>query len=48
MVAAGATLTYLSDEDTEKANDTLVELARSYEGSKFSEGLVDRILAAVG
>lgn len=47
MVKAGAQLTYLSDEDTAKANNTLVELARSYEGSKFSTGIVDRILAAV-
>ncbi len=48
MVAAGATLTYLSDEDTDAANNILVELGRSYEGSKFSEGVIDRILAAVG
>ncbi len=46
MVKAGATLTYLSDEDTAAANNTLVELARSYEGSKFTVGIIDRILAA--
>ena len=48
MVASGATLTYLSDEDTDAANNILVELGRSYEGSKFSEGIIDRILEAVG
>lgn len=48
MVANGATLTYLSEEDTEIANNTLIELARTYEGSKFTEGVVDRIVASVG
>ena len=47
MVKAGANLTYLSDADTETANNILVELGRSYEGSKFSAGVMDRILAAV-
>ena len=47
MVKAGANLTYLSDADTEAANNTLVELGRSYEGSKLSVGVMDRILAAV-
>lgn len=47
MVANGATLTYFSDEDTATANNTLVELARTYEGTKFSEGIVDRIVAEV-
>ena len=47
MVKAGANLTYLSEADTEAANNTLVELGRSYEGSKLSAGVMDRILAAV-
>lgn len=48
MVAKGATLTYLSDEDAATANQILVDLARTYEGDKFSEGLVDRVIEAVG
>ena len=47
MLANGASLTYLSDEDTATANNTLVELGRTYEGSKFSVGVIDRILAAL-
>lgn len=48
MIAKGAELTYLSEEDEAYANNTLVELARSYEGTKFSEGLVDRVLEEIG
>lgn len=48
MISKGSELVYLSEEDEAFANNTLVELARSYEGSKFSEGLVDRLLAELG
>lgn len=47
MISKGATLTHFSPEDEETANTKLVELARSYEGSKFSEGIVDRIIEEV-
>ena len=45
MLTKGAEQIYLSEEDEAFANNTLVELARSFEGSKFSEGLVDRLLS---
>lgn len=44
MISKNVELVYLSEEDEAYANDTLVELARSYEGSKFSDGIVDRLL----
>lgn len=45
MTSKGVELVYLSEEDEAFANNTLVELARTYEGSKFSAGVVDRLLA---
>lgn len=45
MLSKGAEQIYLSEEDEAFANNTLVDLARGFEGSKFSEGLVDRLLS---